>query len=161
MKKFLTDFKAFILRGNVIDMAIGIVVGAAFTAIITSLVNDIIMPVIGAATAGINFKDLKAVISEAVYDEAGNVIKAETAVSYGAFVQNVIYFLIIALMCFITIRILTGSLKKAEKLTKAAAGKLLKNNKEPPKAEEKKPPEPTEQEKLLIEIRDLLKELKK
>jgi large conductance mechanosensitive channel len=163
MKKFLNDFKVFVLRGNVMDMAIGIVVGAAFTAIITSLVNDIIMPIIGVLTAGINFSDLKAVISEAVYDDAGNIIRAETAINYGAFVQNVIYFLIIAFICFVTIRVLTNSMKKAEKLTKAAAGMFVKNkDKQPDQAqkEEPKPPEPTETEKLLAEIRDLLIELK-
>ena len=137
------DFKAFALKGNVIDMAVGVIVGGAFGKIVTSLVNDIIMPFFGFLTAGMEFKALKWVLSPAILENDA-VIKPEVAIMYGNFIQNIVDFLIIALSIFFTIRFIT---KAGEKLRK----------KEEPAPVEEAPPAPTEAE-LLTEIRDLLKE---
>ncbi|MBO4665063.1 MAG: large-conductance mechanosensitive channel protein MscL [Bacteroidaceae bacterium] len=153
MGKFIEDFKAFALKGNVVDMAVGVIIGGAFGKIVSSLVNDVIMPPIGVLTGGVDFKDLKFVIKDAVpaqLDEAGNEIVAATeavTLNYGMFIQNVIDFLIVALAIFFMIKGIT-------KLTAMAAKK-----KEEEKAAEPAPaPEPSAEEKLLTEIRDLLKE---
>jgi len=128
----LKEFKNFALKGNVLDLAVGVIIGGAFGKIVTSLVNDIIMPVLGIILGRINLKHLKWVIRPA----EGEI--SELAVSYGEFMQNVIDFLIIAFSIFMVIKFLEKFKKK----------------------EEKKPPEPpklTKEEELLTEIRDLLK----
>ena len=108
MAKFIEDFKAFALKGNVVDMAVGVIIGGAFGKIVTSVVNDIIMPPIGILVGGVDFKDLKLVLKDAVpevLDEAGNVTQAavaEVTLNYGAFIQNVIDFLIIAFAIFLS-----------------------------------------------------------
>ena len=94
MKKFFADFKKFISRGNVIDLAVGVVVGGAFGKITTSLVNDIIMPLISLLFGGKSVADWKWVIQEATYDDAGTLLTAETALHYGSFIQTIIDFLI-------------------------------------------------------------------
>ena len=138
---FLKDFKDFAMKGNVIDMAVGVVIGGAFGKIVTSIVNDVIMPLISTVTGGINFTDWKLVLSEASV-EAGNEI-AEVALTYGNLIQNVVDFLIIALSIFVVIRVMTK-----------AGEKLRKKEEEAPAVEEPKGPT---QEELLTEIRDLLK----
>ena len=142
--KFLADFKAFAMRGNVIDMAVGVIIGGAFGKIVSSLVNDIIMPLIGIVVGGVNFTDLKWVITPASVDEAGNEI-AESTLNYGTFIQSTIDFLIIAFSIFVMVRVITKitTRKKAEE--EAAPAPAL---------------EPSNEEKLLAEIRDLLKEKK-
>lgn len=137
--KIVEEFKAFVSRGNVVDMAVGIIVGTAFTAIVTSLVNDVIMPFIGIITGGVNFTDLKYIIT-AANEELGI---AEVAIRYGAFIQKVVDFLIIALVVFTMIKLLS----------------LLQRKKEAEKKEEAPaaPPAPAEDIVLLTEIRDLLK----
>ena len=90
MKKFFKDFKTFIARGNILDMAVGVIIGNAFSKIVTSLVNDIIMPLLAGAIGNSSVADLKWVMHPAVTDEAGNVIKAEAAVAYGTFLQMAI-----------------------------------------------------------------------
>ena len=95
MGKFLSDFKEFAMRGNVVDMAVGVVIGGAFGKIVTSLVGEIIMPAVGVITGGVNFSDLKWVIKAAATDAAGTEIP-EVAIGYGAFIQSVLDFLIIA-----------------------------------------------------------------
>lgn len=141
---FLKDFKAFALKGNVIDMAVGVVIGGAFGKIVTSIVNDVIMPVFGVMTAGIKFTDLKWVLSPAVVDEiTGEIVKAEIALTYGNLIQQVVDFLLIALSIFVVIRVVT---KAGEKLRK----------KEEEAAVPEEPKGPT-QEELLTEIRDILK----
>lgn len=150
MKKFFADFKAFINKGNVVDMAVGVVIATAFGAITKSLVADVIMPLISLATGANSVKDLKVVLKPDVINEAGEVVTAGTYLNYGNFLQTIIDFLIIALCVFIFIRVLTKSAEKAEALMK---------KKEEEKAEEPAPaPEPSAEEKLLTEIRDLLKE---
>ena len=142
--KFLADFKAFAMRGNVIDMAVGVIIGGAFGKIVSSLVNDIIMPLIGIVVGGVNFTDLKWVITPASVDEAGNEI-AESTLNYGTFIQSTIDFLIIAFSIFVMVRVITKitTRKKAEEEAVPAPA-----------------PEPANEEKLLAEIRDLLKEKK-
>lgn len=105
MKGFWKDFKAFLQRGNVIDLAVAVVVGGAFGKIVTSLVNDIIMPLISLAIGGASVSDWKWVIKEATYDSSNNLLTAETALHYGAFIQTIIDFLIIAFFIFLAIRI--------------------------------------------------------
>ncbi|MBP5245772.1 MAG: large-conductance mechanosensitive channel protein MscL [Clostridia bacterium] len=148
MKKFFADFKAFINKGNVIDMAVGVVIATAFGKITSSLVADIIMPLIGLATGSASFADMKLTLREPVLNELGEVITEGSYLKYGNFIQMILDFVIIALCVFIFIRILTKSAEKAKKLS----GK----NKEEEKEEEKEP-EPSAEEKLLTEIRDILK----
>lgn len=138
MSKFSKEFQEFILRGNVVDMAVGIVIGGAFGKIVTSLVNDVIMPPIGMLTAGINFSDLKIVLNRAVM-EGAEIIKPEVALNYGAFLQTLIDFLIISFSIFLAIK---------------GLNKLRRNK---PAEEPAAPAEPSEDVKLLTEIRDLLK----
>ena len=149
---FIKDFKAFISKGNVVDMAVGVVVGGAFGKIVTSLVNDIVMPPIGVAIGGVDFAELKATIKPAeteIVEGVETVVKEAVTINWGNFVQTILEFLIIALCIFLVIRLIT---KAKDKLTK----------KEEAPAEEAAPepapePEPTQTEVLLTEIRDLLK----
>lgn len=108
----LKEFKEFALRGNVVDLAVGVIIGGAFGKIVSSLVNDIFMPIIGFLTAGTDFSALKLVLSPEVV-ENGEVIKAESAILYGNFIQNIFDFLIIALCIFMFVKAL-NSLKKKE-----------------------------------------------
>lgn len=114
MKKFFSDFKAFALKGNVVDMAVGVIIGGAFGKIVTSLVNDIIMPLISIAIGGLDVSEWKYVISDAVI-ENGVEVQAESAIRYGLFIQTVIDFMIIALCIFIMIKLIMGLHKKFER----------------------------------------------
>ena len=146
----LQEFKTFALKGNVVDMAVGVIIGGAFGKIVTSLVNDVIMPPIGYLTGGVDFKDLKWVIQEAVEATDTTAAIAEVSLNYGAFVHQIIDFLIIAISVFAMIKLINklSTLRKKEEEEAAA---------EPAPAPE---PEPTKEEVLLAEIRDLLKEKK-
>lgn len=110
----LKEFKKFILRGNVVDLAVAVVIGAAFGAIVTSIVNDIIMPIIGFITAGISFSDLKIVLEPAVL-EAGEIIKPEVAIGYGKLIQAIIQFLIIGFTIFLVVKGISTMRSKFEK----------------------------------------------
>ena len=144
MGKFLEDFKAFALKGNVIDMAVGVIVGGAFGKIVTSLVNDIIMPVITLCTGGTGFENMKFVIKHGIpATEEGQAAVEEVAVHYGSFIMNIVDFFIIALSIFVAIRV---TIKFKEKWAK------------PEPEVEEAPAEPTKEEVLLGEIRDLLKQ---
>ena len=148
MKNFFNDFKAFISKGNIFDMAVGVVIGGAFGKIVTSLVNDIITPLISLATGKVSLVDLKAVLRPEVTDEAGEILVAEVAVKYGAFLQNIIDFLIIALSIFIVIKVMMNAQKKLEALRKKEEEVI-----------EEAPAEPAETElSVLKEIRDKLNE---
>ena len=140
MSKFLKDFKEFALKGNVIDMAVGVIVGGAFGKIVPSLVNDILMPVISIFTGGDGYKNLKYVITEAQPAADGVAAVEEVAVNYGLFIQNIVDFVIIAFSIFVALRF---------------AMKLKKKEADPEPAPE---PAPTKEEVLLTEIRDLLKQ---
>ena len=145
MKKFFEEFKTFAMRGNVIDMAVGVVIGGAFGKITTSIVNDIIMPVIGAITGGLNFADWKIVLKEAVANAEGVIDPAtEIAITYGNTIAIILDFIIIAFAVFCMVKALNNLHKKLEEPAPEP---------EAPPA----PPAPTTEE-LLAEIRDLLKE---
>ncbi|MCH5239271.1 MAG: large-conductance mechanosensitive channel protein MscL [Muribaculaceae bacterium] len=147
MGKFIEDFKAFALKGNVIDMAVGVIVGGAFGKIVSSLVNDVIMPVVTLCTGGTGFENMKFVIKHGIpATEEGQAAVEEVAIHYGTFIQNIVDFFIIALSIFIAIRVTVKFQKKWEKDEEAAAAE--------PAAE----PAPTKEEELLGEIRDLLKQ---
>lgn len=155
MKKFFKDFKEFATKGNVIDMAVGVVIGGAFGKIVTSLVGDIITPLIGMITGGTSLTDKKIVLHTAVLASDGTVLKPENALTYGAFLQNILDFLIIAFSIFLVIRIIGSLKRKAEE----AKDLLLRKQPEEPITEEA--PAATElssTDLLLVEIRDLLKE---
>jgi len=138
---FIQDFKSFALKGNVVDMAVGVIIGGAFGKIVTSIVNNIIMPPIGVLTGGVDFTDLKLTIKEAVV-EGENVVSEAVTLNYGQFIQDVVDFLIIAFCIFLMIKGITKLSRKKEEEDAAA-----------PAPE----PEPSAEEKLLTEIRDLLK----
>lgn len=122
----IKEFKEFIMRGNVMDLAVAVIIGAAFTAIVNSLVNDIIMPIIGVILGGVDFSTLAITVGEAT-------------ITYGNFIQAIINFLLVALVLFLLIR---------------AINRMSRKQPPAPAA----PPEPTTEEKLLAEIRDLLRE---
>ena len=148
MKKFFSDFKTFVMKGNIVDMAVGVVIGGAFGKIITSLVNDVITPLISIATGKVSLTELKWIINPAVLDEAGEIVQKELALTYGNFIQTVIDFLIIALSIFVVLRIMVNAQKKLEAMKK----------KEEEVVEEQKPEEPKETElSVLCEIREMLK----
>ena len=118
-KALWEDFKKFAFKGNIIDMAVGVIVGGAFGKIVSSIVNDMVMPFFGFLTSGTDFKALKWVLSPAVV-ENGTVVKAESAILYGNFIQNVVDFLIIAVCIFFFLKIMTRSRKKKEEEVAAA-----------------------------------------
>lgn len=139
MKKFMEEFKAFAMRGNVLDMAVGVVIGGAFGKISASLVNDIIMPLISLVTGGIDFSAWKWVLKAAIM-EGEEVITPEIAINFGNLISVVLDFIVIAFAIFCMLKAI-NSLKKKE---------------EEAPAEEPAPAEPSAEEKLLTEIRDLL-----
>ena len=141
MKKFFNEFKTFAMRGNVIDLAVGVVIGGAFGKITTSIVNDIIMPFISMITGGISFENWKWVLKEAVVNAEGVEEVAEVAVKYGNTIAIIIDFIIIAFAVFCMVKAINSLHKKEE-----------------PAPEPAPEPEPSAEEKLLTEIRDLLKE---
>lgn len=126
MKKFMEEFKQFIARGNVMDMAVGVIIGGAFSAITTSLINDVIMPLLGIFTGSISFAELHFTVNGAV-------------IAYGNFIQAVLNFLVMAFVVFCLVKAINRFHRKKEEAPPA-------------------PPEPSAEEKLLAEIRDLLKE---
>ena len=142
MGKFLNEFKQFAMRGNVLDMAVGVIIGGAFGKIVSSVVDDIIMPPIGWLIGGVNFSDLKVTLPS-VEVIGGEKLQAAT-INYGNFLQAALDFLIVAFCVFMLIKVVNKvTAKKEEK-----------------PAETPKAPEPTQEEKLLTEIRDLLTEQK-
>ncbi len=146
-KSIIAEFKEFISRGNVMDMAVGVIIGGAFTKIVNSVVSDIITPALGLLTGNIDFADLKVVLSEAVMD-GETVVKEELAIRYGVFLDALINFFLIAVCVFLMVKVINTIRNKAEALKK----------KEEEKAVEEAPaPAPDPQLELLTEIRDLLK----
>ena len=139
MKKFFEEFKTFAMRGNVIDMAVGVVIGGAFGKISTSIVNDIIMPVVSILTGGINFSEWKLVLKEAVPE-----VSEEVAINFGNTISVIVDFIIVAFAIFCMIKFLNNLHRKKEEPA-------------PEPEVEPAPPAPTTEE-LLAEIRDLLKE---
>jgi len=131
----LKEFKEFAMKGNVVDLAVAVIIGGAFGKIVTSFVNDILMPPLGLLLGGMDFKELKLIM------KAGAEGVAPVTWNYGMFIQNIIDFLIIAFAIFMMIKAMTS----------------VKKNKVEEPVPEPAPPEPTNEEKLLTEIRDLLK----
>jgi large conductance mechanosensitive channel len=138
MKGFVQEFKDFISRGNVVDLAVGVIIGAAFGQIVASVVDDLLMPVIGILIGGINFRDIKVTLADAVLDPTGKVIKQAVSINFGNLIQTSIDFVIIAAAIFVIIKLINMLRKKEQ-------------NTPPP------PAPPTKEEELLTEIRDLLK----
>lgn len=150
MKKFFEDFKKFISRGNVLDLAVGLIIGNAFTAIVKSLVNDVLMPIIG-IFGGKEIGEWKAtLVAPTQFDEAGQALDG-VFLYYGNFIQAIIDFLLIAFTLFIIIKIITVLHNKREALAK----KIIKE-KEVAEPEPEPEPEPSPEIVLLTEIRDAL-----
>lgn len=139
MGRFIEEFKKFAMRGNVVDMAVGVIIGGAFGKIVTSVVNDLVMPVLGVLVGGVNFTDLKLTLKEAVMD-GETVVSPAVTLNYGNFLQSTFDFLIIAFSIFMFIKLIN---------------KLSRKKKE---AQPATPPAPPADVQLLTEIRDLLKE---
>ena len=141
MGKFLQDFKDFAMKGNVIDLAVGVIIGGAFGKIVSSLVDDIIMPCMSLIIGGDGYKNLKYVVKadQKATESAAEI--QEVAINYGIFIQNIVDFFIIAFSIFVALRVIM---------------KFKKKEAEAPAA----PAEPTKEEQLLTEIRDILKEKK-
>lgn len=137
MSKFLTEFKEFAVKGNALDMAVGVIIGAAFGKIVSSIVDDIIMPPIGWLIGGVDFSNLKITLPAEQIVEG--VATQPATINYGLFIQNVIDFLIVAFCVFLLVKAINKLTKKKEEETPAA------------------PPAPSAEEKLLTEIRDLMK----
>ena len=153
MKKMMKEFKTFISKGNVLDMAIGVIIAGAFGKITTSVVNDILMPIIGAIFGGSSLQDtLNITLKPAVLDEAGEVVKEANVLGIGNLITYIIDFIIVAFICFLIVKAFNKAKEKAEAKKKAeeeaAAAKAAEE-------EAAKPKEPTTEE-LLAEIRDLL-----
>ena len=153
MKKFFSEFKTFISRGNVVDMAVGVIVGGAFGKISTSLVNDVIMPAVSMLMGGVDFTAWKVVLKEAVMEMGADGVLVETApevaIKYGSLIAVIVDFLIIALSVFCMVKLINTMKEKAEA--------MKKKEEEAAAAEAPAEPEPSAEEKLLTEIRDLLK----
>lgn len=136
--KLLQEFKKFAMRGNVVDMAVGVILGGAFGKIVNSIVTDVVMPPIGVLLSGVDFSDLKLVLREATLDAAGKVARPESAITYGNFINVIVNFLVIAVCIFFAVKLINSIQKKEE-------------------AKPVEPPPPTTDQLLLAEIRDLLK----
>lgn len=145
MKKFFTEFKEFAMRGNVMDMAVGVVIGAAFGKITTSLVNDVFMPLIGLLIGGIDLGQLNVVLKPEVLDEAGEVVTAAVTLGLGTFLSTILDFILVAFVIFLVVK---------------GINKLHTLGKKDEEPEPEEPETPTAEE-LLTEIRDLLKEQQK
>jgi large conductance mechanosensitive channel len=142
--KMLDEFKQFAMRGNVLDMAVGIIIGGAFGKIVSSIVSDVIMPPVGLLVGGVNFTDLKITIKQQILDAAGTVIAPAVTINYGNFIQVTFDFIIIAFAIFMLIKGMNNINRKKEAAPAAPAT----------------PPPPPEGIQLLKEIRDLLKKEK-
>jgi len=134
----LKEFKAFILKGNVLELAVAVIIAGAFGAVVTSFTKDVLMPPIGILLGGVDFSQLAIVLQPAEMGADGEIVKEAVSLRYGAFIQTVIDFIIIAFAIFMMIRTYEKSQKKKEEAPAA-------------------PPAPSAEEKLLTEIRDLLK----
>lgn len=146
----MSEFKAFITKGNVIDLAVGVIIGAAFGKIVSSFVNDILMPIIGLVMGKVNFNDLKWILAT---DAEGTVT---SSVNYGTFIQYILDFVIMAACVFLLVKLIGLMRKKAEEAKQKQKEEEAKAAPPAPPA----PPAPSKEEVLLTEIRDLLRERK-
>ena len=159
MKKFFGEFKAFIKKGNIIDLAVAVVIGGAFNKIVSSLVNDIIMPLVSLCVGGADVTDWKWVIQKAVYDTDGNIVTAETALKYGIFIQAIIDFLIIALTVFIIVKVFKSSTERITKISKKIIADTTELTKKQVKALKKKVKK-AEKKGEVVEVDKLMEEVK-
>ena len=154
-KGFIAEFKAFAMRGNVIDLAVGMIIGSAFGKITSSLVNDVIMPAVSMLMGGVDFTAWKIVLKEAVMEMGADGVMVETAaevaIKYGNLIAVIVDFIILAFAIFCMVKAINTMREKAE---------ALKKEEEVAEPEPEAEPEPSAEEKLLMEIRDLLKEKK-
>lgn len=134
----IKEFKAFIMKGNVLDLAVAVIMATYFGAIVKSLVNDVVMPPIGKMLGGVDFNEMKYILSEAVMTAEGEIESAEVAIRYGSFINTIITFVIVAFAIFMIIKAYNKTQKPAEETPEA-------------------PPEPSKEEVLLTEIRDALR----
>ena len=132
------EFKEFAMKGNLIDMAVAFVMGAAFGKLVTGFIDGMVMPIVGKIVSGVDFKSLKLVITAAQTDAAGKIISAETSIKYGEFITTLIDFTLVAFVMFLLIKAINKFKRKQDAIPVS-------------------PPPPTEDQKLLREIRDLLK----
>ncbi len=144
MRKYWQEFRQFAVKGNVIDLAVAVIIGAAFGKIVSSLVADVVMPIIGVIIGGLDFTSWQWVLKPEILDAEGVVLKAAVIMKIGNFIQNIFDFLVIALSIFLMVKVLTRLKKKIVKEEEAEEKK-------------KEDPKPTEDQKLLTEIRDILK----
>lgn len=135
---FLQEFKTFAMRGNVVDMAVGIIIGGAFGKIVSSIVSDIIMPPVGLLIGGVKFQNLKIILKHAQTDVATGKVTDAVSINYGNFINTALDFIIVAFAIFLIVKLINSMKKKEE-------------------AKPTPPPAPTKEEVLLTEIRDLLK----
>ena len=152
MRKFIREFRDFIKKGNVIDMAVAVIIGAAFSPIVNALVNNIIMPVIGKLVGNMDFSDFKTVLTPAVLNEAGEIVTPEVAIGWGVLIGAVLNFLIVAFCVFCLLKAVLAAQNGTKKLGKLGKGKA----EEAPAPEEPAAPAETDLD-VLREIRDLLK----
>lgn len=132
------EFKDFAMKGNLIDMAVAFVMGGAFGKLVSSFIDGMVMPIVGKITAGVDFKSLKYVLSEAQTDASGKIVSAEASIKYGEFITICIDFILVAFVMFLIVKAINKAKRKQA-------------------AEPQPAPAPTEEQKLLTEIRDLLK----
>lgn len=151
MKKFIEEFKTFIAKGNVLDMAVGVIIATAFGKITTSLVNDVFMPFIGWIIGDIDLTELNIVLSPEVLNEAGEVATPAVVMAVGTFISTVIDFILIAFVVFLIVKAFNTAKEKAESKKKAEEAAAAAA------AAAEPDPEPSDEVKLLTEIRDLLK----
>lgn len=151
-KGFIEEFKEFISRGNVMDMAVGVIIATAFGKITTSLVNDVVMPAIGYFIGGTDLSKYDILLKPEVLDDAGEVVSEAVSIGIGTFASTIIDFILVAFVVFCVVKGINGAKTRME---------AMKKKEEEEKKEEEKPAEPSAEEKLLIEIRDLLKEQNK
>lgn len=149
MKKFWAEFKKFISKGNVVDLAIAVIIGSAFNKIVSSLVNDVIMPLISFAVGGADVSDWKWIIKPAEYDVNGNIIVAESALKYGSFIQTIIDFLIIAFTLFVIFKIFNYSKTKLNELGDTIVSETKKYKEKKKKKRKNKNGEPQIDETLV------------
>jgi large conductance mechanosensitive channel len=146
MKKMLKEFKDFVMRGNVLDMAVGVIVAGAFGKITTSLVNDVFMPFISFLFGSRDMTALNLVVRPEIVNEAGEVTQAAIVIGFGTFIATIIDFILVALVVFLVVKAINAAKAKMEKAKEEEAA-----------AEPPAPPAPSKEEVLLTEIRDLLK----
>lgn len=147
MKKYWQEFKSFAVKGNVIDLAVAVIIGGAFGKIVSSLVADVVMPLIGVIAGGVNFTSWRWILKKSVLDSSGTVLNEAVVLNIGTFLQNIFDFLVIALSIFLMVKLMA---RVKDSLSK-------ENPKEEPAEDKKEEPKISPEQELLTEIRNILK----